>query len=77
MDTNKTQEHISLLNIKLMHSIDTLVNVYNAGYEFFKEKKPDGGDDSYYAAVLSNFADGVSETSNVTEKRLRQFPNRS
>lgn len=56
---NKTQEHISLLNIRLMRSIDTLVDIYNEGYKYFKEEKPDEGNDSYYAAVLSGFAEGV------------------
>ena len=59
MDKNKTKENIILLNVKLMHSIDVLINAYNKGYEFFKEKKPDGGMDNYYAAVLSSFVDGV------------------
>lgn len=59
MDTNEFKEHIKLLNVKLMHSIDALVDAYKVGYDFFKEKKPDGSNDSYYAAVLAGFADGV------------------
>lgn len=60
MDKNETKEHVVLLNVKLMRSIDTLVTVYNKGMEFFKEKKPDGDDvDSYYAAVLTSFTEGV------------------
>ena len=59
MDTNETKEHIELLNTKLMRSIDMLIDAYKEGYEFFKEKRPDGGNDSYYAAVLAGFADGV------------------
>ena len=54
-----TKEHIELLNGKLMRSIDTLIDAYKVGYDFFKEKRPDAGDDAYYAAVLHGFADGV------------------
>lgn len=61
MDTNEMTEHISLLNFKLMRSLDTLVDAFDKGYEFFKEKKPDGTVDTYYAAVLSSFAEGVGK----------------
>ena len=59
MDTNEMTEHLELLNAKLTHSLDTLVDAFDRGYEFFKEKRPDGTIDSYYAAVLSSFAEGV------------------
>ena len=59
MDNNETQEHISLLNIRLMRSIDTLVDAYDRGYEFFKEERTDGDVYSYYVTVLYGFAEGV------------------
>lgn len=59
MKTNETKEHIGLLNVRLMHSVDTLIDTYNEGYEFFKEKNPDDGVDDYYAAVHCGLAKDV------------------
>lgn len=60
MDKNETKKNIILLNVRLMQSIDTLVDAYNKSMEFFKEKKPNGdGADCYHAAVLTSYAESV------------------
>ena len=61
MEANEMKKHIDLLNVRLTCSINTLVDAFDESYKFFKEKKPNGTIDSYYAAVLSSFANVVFE----------------